>query len=433
MLKNDKKNIKYLYLENTLIKNLLSNNDIELRYYLKPKLMSPIKSVIILALSLITLNGYSQYTDVINSNRPGVSRSAFSVGTNVAQFEVGPYILKEIRTPETSYEVSGFGADFAVRYGLLFEQLELNIEGTFQSDTKTFTSTIASEDKRSNFKFLAIGAKYLVFDPYKDPEKNKPDLYSWKANHTFKWRSLIPAVSVFAGINYDTSNNPFTAPNIQGISPKVMLATQNNFPGGWVFVMNFLMDRIGTSQSDFQYILTLTHSFSPQWVLFGETQGIRSDFYADNLFRIGGAYLWNRDFQLDTALTFNAKDTPSVFSVNLGMSYRLDFHQDRIPKEKEIDNGTSAKDEGERQKNSKKTKNKKEKGKDGDENEDTVIKKQRKDNIDFGDDVAPEPVEKDQKISDKEDKIREKNLKKKMRKMKKLNKKNKNSDSDTDN
>src|SRR5690606_24012562 len=75
------------------------------------------------------------------------------------------------------------------------------------------------------------------------------------------------------------------------------------------------------------------------WVIFGETQGIKSDFYADNLFRFGGAYLWNKNFQLDTAVTFNTKDTPSVFRANLGMSYRLDFHKD-----KEIsnhDNGTS--------------------------------------------------------------------------------------------
>ena len=38
---------------------------------------------------------HAQYTDVINSNRPGASQSAFSVGTKVLQFEVGPYMIKE--------------------------------------------------------------------------------------------------------------------------------------------------------------------------------------------------------------------------------------------------------------------------------------------------------------------------------------------------
>ena len=336
--------------------------------------MSPLKSTLVFILAFVTNQAFSQYTDVINSNRPGVSRSAFSVGTNVAQFEVGPYLIKEERTPATAYEVSGFGADFAVRYGLLFEQLELNIEGTYQNDTKTYTSNIADEEKRSNFKSVTIGAKYLVFDPYKNEENNKPNLYSWKANHSFKWKSLIPAVAVYAGANFDTKNNPYTATGIEGFSPKIMLATQNNFAGGWVFVMNFIKDRIGTDQSDFSYILTLTHSFSPQWVIFGEAQGIQSDFYADNLFRFGGAYLWTKNFQLDTALTFNNKDTPSVLGVNLGMSYRLDFHKD-----KEIDNGTSAKDEGERRSNKKGKKKNKKKEADSKDS----IKKQKRDDIDF--------------------------------------------------
>jgi hypothetical protein len=262
----------------------------------------------------------------------------------VAQLELGPYLVKEKHTP-LHYEVSGFGVDFSARYGFLLEELELNLEGTYQNDTFTDNrSTISSETSRSNFKNLTLGAKYLVFDPLKNAEEDKPNLYSYWANKQFKWNSLIPAVAVYAGANYDTKNNPYTAPDVEGFSPKVAVISQNNFAGGWVFVINLIKDRIGSDFSDFQYILTLTHSFNPQWVIFGEAHGIKSDFYADNLFRFGGAYLWSKDFQLDTAVTLNTKDTPSVFSVNFGASYRLDFHKD-----KEIDNGNSAKEEGKRQ------------------------------------------------------------------------------------
>lgn len=340
--------------------------------------MNPIKSTVFIALLLIWTSGYSQYTDVINSNRPGVSRSAFSVGTKVAQFEVGPYVINEKRTPATTYEVDGFGVDFAARYGLLWEQLELNIEGTYQNDTQKFPNNFSAENKRSNFKTLTVGAKYLVYDPYKNAAEEKPNLYSWKANHSFKWKSLIPAVAIYAGANFDTKDNPFTAAGIEGFSSKIMIATQNNFSGGWVFVMNLIKDRIGTDQSDFMYILTLTHSFNPKWVIFGEAQGIKSDFYADNLFRFGGAYLWSKDFQLDTALTFNTKDTPSVFSINFGMSYRLDFHKDKETKGENIDNGVSAKEEGKRRKN--KSNGKKKKNKDDVEEKKT---KYKKDDIDF--------------------------------------------------
>ena len=112
--------------------------------------MTSTKTYLFLAICLtLSLNMFGQYTEVINSNRPGVSRSAFSVGTNVAQFEIGPYIIKEKRTPATQYEISGFGADLAVRYGLLFEELELNIEGTYQNDSKTYITSLSSKQDRA--------------------------------------------------------------------------------------------------------------------------------------------------------------------------------------------------------------------------------------------------------------------------------------------
>jgi len=289
-------------------------------------------------LLLISTSSFSQYTEVINSNRPGVSRSAFSVGTNVIQFEAGPYIIKEKRTPFPENEVSGFGIDYAARYGFLLEQLEVSLEGTFQSDTKTITTSSSRESKRGNFRYNTLGFKYLVYDPYKNAGEDKPNLYSWKANRKFKWKSLIPAVAVYAGANFDTKDNPYIGDQEGGFSPKGMIVTQNNFSSGWVLVMNFIGDRFGTDFPEFQYIVTMTKAINEKFVVFGETQGIKSDFYADNLFRLGGAYLFGKDFQLDTALTFNAKDTPSVFSVNFGMSYRIDRHQD-----KKIDNNTEKK------------------------------------------------------------------------------------------
>lgn len=290
----------------------------------------------------------AQYTDVINSNRPGASQSAFSVGTNVLQFEVGPYMITENRELYPKYEVSGYGVDFAAHYGFWKEALEFNIQGTFQKDTQTYPSIMDVENSRANFKNLNIGAKYLVYDPHKNKD-DKPNLYSYHANRGFKWSSLIPAVAVVAGVNYDTKDNPYTASTVEGISYRGGLITQNNFYGGWVFITNFIMDRIGSDQTDFHYILTLTHSFNPKWVVFGETQGIKSDFYADNLFRFGGGYLLNKNLQLDTALTFNTKDTPSVLSLNFGASYRLDRHKDK----NQIDNGTSAKEQQKRKSRSK--------------------------------------------------------------------------------
>jgi len=280
----------------------------------------------------------AQYTDVINSNRPGASQTAFSVGKKVLQLEVGPYLMNEKRTPYPSYEAKGFGVDFAAHYGFFKEALELNIQGTYQREIQTYAFAIPVENKRANFKNLNLGAKYLVYDPNKNREE-KINVYSYHANRGFKWRQLIPAVAVAAGVNFDTKDNPYTASGVEGLSYRAALITQNNFFGGWVFVTNLMMDRISSDQQDLQYILTLTHSFHPKWVVFAETQGIKSDFYADNLVRFGGGYLFNKDLQLDTALTLNFKDTPSVFNVNFGVSYRIDRHKDEL----KIKNNTSSK------------------------------------------------------------------------------------------
>ena len=288
---------------------------------------SSFKFISALCTLLIGSHAFGQYTDVINSNRPGASQSAFSVGTNVLQLEVGPYLIDENRSPYPSFETKGYGIDFALHYGFFKEAFEVNIQGRFQRDTKTYNSPLNIEEDRSNFKNLNLGIKYLIYDPNKNKEE-KINIYSYHANRGFKWRHLIPAVAVSAGLNFDSKNNPYTSASVEGLSYRAALITQNNFYGGWVFVTNFMMDRISSDQQDFHYILTLTHSFSPKWVVFVEKHGIKSDFYADNLVRFGGGYLLSKDLQLDSAVTFNFKDSPSVFGLNFGVSYRIDRHRD---------------------------------------------------------------------------------------------------------
>ena len=130
---------------------------------------SSFKFISALCTLLIGSHAFGQYTDVINSNRPGASHSAFSVGTNVLQFEIGPYLMNEIRKPDPSYDAKGYGIDFAAHYGFLKEALEVNIQGTYQSDTQISSSSIPKS--RSNFKNLNLGAKYLIYDPNKNNEK----------------------------------------------------------------------------------------------------------------------------------------------------------------------------------------------------------------------------------------------------------------------
>src|SRR5690554_1343345 len=220
----------------------------------------------------------AQYTDVINTNRPGVSEGAFAVGRDVIQLETGfSYGKEEHSLLDT--ESTGYGIDYTLRYGFLFERLELNLTGVFHSDAITYRAfTPEIEKDIANFKRNTIGLKYLLYDPYRKRELKGPNLYSWRANNKFQWEDLIPAISLYVGVNLDFADNPYLPSDKSQFSPKFVLSTQNNWVGGWVFVTNIVVDRISTDFPSYGYILTLTHATHQYFSLFIENQGIKSDF-----------------------------------------------------------------------------------------------------------------------------------------------------------
>ena len=294
---------------------------------------------------LIVENNYAQYTDVINSNRPGESMSAFSVGKTVIQLESGMKRSTE-QHELLDYSAKGFIVDFHARYGFFREQLEGVMEVTYQKDN------YISDDItkiRKGVKATTLGLKYLLYDPFKNYEE-EINVYSWKANHKFKWHQFVPVVSAYGGMNLNFSSNPFLFNNEQTarLSPKVMLITQNLFPGAWVFVTNIFMDKIGTNNRSLGYVVTLTKGFNDQWSGFIENKGIKGDYYADGIFTFGAAYLMNKNFQLDTSFSKNYKDTPGFTYAGFGLSWRSDTNYKNVmirapKKEKKKDKSTKGK------------------------------------------------------------------------------------------
>ncbi|MEO9501013.1 MAG: transporter [Nonlabens ulvanivorans] len=286
------------------------------------------QKLLFVSLCLLSVMATAQYTETINTNNPGLSQGAFAVGKGVAQIE-GNLFYRTEQHDLQRYERDYTGLSMQLRYGAFMERLEFSFIGSFasvnQMDNRGFGDV---ESSFSNFSRSTIGAKYLVFDPLKFFGEKKVNIMSWKANNRLNWRDFVPAISVYAGANIDLSdNNLLTPPNDPTFSPRFELITQNNW-GQWVFVTNFIVDRITTDYPSYEWILTMTHSINGRWAVFGEYQGFKSDFYSDDLGRGGLAYLITKDWQVDASATFNFKDTPSVFQANVGMSYRFDFHKD---------------------------------------------------------------------------------------------------------
>lgn len=315
--------------------------------------MLKVKFFFIVGFLLIYFTNYAQYTDVINSNRPGESMSAFSVGKTVFQAEMGLYGLQE-KHNLSKYEVNGFGTDLSLRYGAFFDQLEFILDLQYQYD---FYTAPLVDNTRNGLRQTTIGAKYLVYDPFKNARDDKPNLYSWKANHSnkFNWRDLIPAVGIYAGVNLKLGENPFY-PEDKFISPKAMIITQHHFGSRWVFVNNVYMDKFSTEYETMGLISTLTRGFNMRWSGFLEFQVIKSDLYSDYLFRGGAAYLIKENIQIDAFLTKNIKDTPEILGGSIGLSWRFDQNYERS-----LLRSTKPIDEKGKEKKSKKDKGKKRK------------------------------------------------------------------------
>jgi hypothetical protein len=274
---------------------------------------------------------FGQYTDEINSNRPGVTMTAFAVGKTVFQAESGIYMIKSKHETQ-NYTSSGLGFDVMLRFGMFSEKLELIADIQNQSEKEVY-ETFSIE--KSGLKKTVLGAKYLIYDPFKFYEK-KVNLMSWNANQKFDWHQMIPAVSVFVGANLTFSNNSYYYKPSAEVSPKVTLITQNHFGDKrWVFVTNTTADFITTQVPSYDYALTLTRGFSPKFSAFVENQGYFSDYYSDLIFRGGGAFLVNSDFQVDISISKSLKTTPDILYGGIGFSWRYDDNYKEIKVSKE--------------------------------------------------------------------------------------------------
>lgn len=299
--------------------------------------MKLLKLAVLASILSASTSGYSQFTDQINSNRPGKSAGAFSVGKKVFQIESGMYYINESHDV-LNYDANGFGLDLTARYGFFKEQLEVVLDAQFQMDK--YKSDILNTN-RSGLRNTTLGAKYLFYDPYKKGEE-KPNIYSWKANHKFKWKSLIPAISGYAGVNY-TMDNDYSIPDEATISPKIMLITQNHFRGKWVFVTNLIADKITSDAKNFGYILTITYGVNEKWSAFFENKGIKGDYYSDGIFTLGATHLLMDNLQVDASISKNIKTSPDLVYGGIGFSWRFD----KKHKDIEIKDGKEVKEKKE--------------------------------------------------------------------------------------
>ena len=285
---------------------------------------------------LLTQICHAQYTDVINSRRPGFSDSPYSVGTKVYQVEgglfykeVGNYLYYDQILEETfEYGGTSFGTDIMLRTGQFFEKLEFNLDMAVVSENRDYTRPAIYSDSGFGFSKLTLGAKYLVYKPeYADKSK---EIRSWKARHSFDKKRLIPAVGVYAGLNTNLLTDLHKNP--EGVSPRFAIYTQNDLSERLIVLLNFIADKAFTNEAENSYIITVTYSLFENWSIFGENQGFfRKNVPNDFQFGAGGAYLINPNMQVDFSgrIIVDSRGD-NTYLLGGGVSWRLDKHKDQV-------------------------------------------------------------------------------------------------------
>jgi len=293
------------------------------------------QSLFALLFLLYSTAQYGQYTDEINSNRPGKSMSSFSVGKTIFQTEFGLSYIDE-KNDDTDFKAQAWSSDLDLRYGAFFEQLEFIANLNYYNESYKFPG---GDGHEAALRRVTLGAKYMIYDPEMNYEP-KPNLYSWKANHKFNWRQFIPAIGLYGGFHFNLAKDKFARTGLwkeNDMTAKGMIITQNQF-GRYTFVMNFILDQFPSQRNSFDYILTLTRGFNSRVSGMFEIQGINGENYKDHYMRIGGAYLFQKNMQIDASIGSNLQYAPKIMYANIGFSWRFEGQYSdymlRIPKDK---------------------------------------------------------------------------------------------------
>ncbi|MGV6845193.1 MAG: transporter [Lutibacter sp.] len=287
---------------------------------------------------------YAQYTEIINSKRPGFSESPYGVGTNIYQFETG-FFYQNNASNNTNPILKTIGGNLFFRVGKLNEKLEFNAQIAYAKQNiydygdinhhinplEEFNNSLAKSTKNiSGIQQLTVGAKYLLYEQ-KYTDKSK-EIRSWKRKMAFDKKRLIPSIGVYAGINTNFLGKDFKD---KSISYKAAILLQNDFSERLVVLTNLIANNITSDLNNYAYIITMTYAINKKWSYFIENEGIYSKLGSPNYnFGVGGAYLYSNNLQFDASIRSNLLNNYGNMYLSFGASYRLDKHKDKLKEDK---------------------------------------------------------------------------------------------------
>ncbi len=260
---------------------------------------------------------HAQYTDIINSNRPGISVSPYSVGTDVIQLEGGLFFdnsQKEfLKKPST-------GQELQIRYGLLFDQLELDINSSFRKIG-------IGKNEFSRLGKATFGVKVMLYE--RKYEDKSLEIRSFRKRMAFDYNRLIPTVGIYAGYNFPflmkKMDDPIIKKKLTQPSWKFGIFLQNNLSNRLVVVTNLIADEISKKNPLFGYNVALTFALRKDLSLFAENYGqYRKLQHPEYNLRGGLSFLFSRNLLAYIYGQNTLFQTSGTWVTGIGFSWRLD-------------------------------------------------------------------------------------------------------------
>lgn len=281
------------------------------------------KKCFLIFLTLIFTESISaQYTEIINSKRPGFSESPYGVGTDVYQFETGLYYNHNYNDDYFSVP-NTLGGELFFRIGKFIERLEVNVNVAYQGDE--IRNPFGDNYNIHGISDLRIGAKYLIYQQeYADKSK---EIRSWKKRVAFDKKRFIPSFGVYVGVNPNWISKNYKE---DGLSLKGAILMQNDINERLVILANLNADGIASESMFYSYIVTMTYAINMYWSFFVENVGKYQKGFSPE-YQLGGgvAYLFSPNLQIDASIRTNIFDDYSYIFASTGVSWRLDYHQDK--------------------------------------------------------------------------------------------------------
>ncbi len=259
----------------------------------------------------------AQYTEVINSNRPGLSISPYSVGIDIFQLEGGIFFDN---SQKAFFKKPSMGQELQMRYGLLFDQLELNINSRFEKIG-------LPKDEYNRLGTVTFGIKTLLYE--RKYEDKSLEIRSWKKRTAFDYNRLIPSVGIYAGYNLlfltkkmeqQTLKKELTQP-----SWKFGIFLQNNLSRRFVVVTNLIADEVGRENPLFEYNVAMTMALRYDLSFFIENHGQYQKFqHPEYSLRGGFSFLFSKNFLTYLYGQNSLFKKKGIWTAGIGFSWRLD-------------------------------------------------------------------------------------------------------------